>query len=295
MQRSILFLSWILLSLLPKEGDADRVATLANHAPTKWRNCKEKEYSQCNLRVYRQVIQEAAKLNVDLLVLPEGYGLFGNPTYPDTFDVFTENVVGTVPCVEGNETISPIQVSLSCLAKNHSITIASNIFTRLENGTKRISEIVFGTEGRVLASYDKHVLFPISEPKVFTPGPFEPTTFTLNGRIWGIVICYEGMVPDIDGDWSQFDELVRSGASAIAWSVGGSLISGALDEQAKIISRRYQNLSIFATEDSELFKTPSVALVGPGGVAYPYTDSDPIDLSDIGYMAKPFLRVADIY
>jgi hypothetical protein len=62
-----------------------------------------------------------------------------------------------------------------------------------------------------VGTYSKHHLVPIAETLYAKAGPFAPKTFALGGLTFGIVICYEGVYPEISGDWSQFDSLKAQG------------------------------------------------------------------------------------
>jgi predicted amidohydrolase len=64
-----------------------------------------------------------------------------------------------------------------------------------------------------VGTYSKHHLVPIAETLYAKAGPFAPKTFALGGLTFGIVICYEGVYPEISGDWSQFDSLKAQGTS----------------------------------------------------------------------------------
>ena len=90
------------------------------------------------------------------------------------------------------------------------------------DGTKTITDVVYGPTGGVIVAYTKHHLFP-TEMEVFTPGPFAPTVFALPyypTYVIGCVICYEAEWPLVSGDWSQFDSLKEQGATIFAWSIG---------------------------------------------------------------------------
>jgi apolipoprotein N-acyltransferase len=101
-------------------------------------------------------------------VLPEGYGLVGDATETSYYEALLPET--RVACVEGTQIDYPIQYALACAARNNSIAIASNVFVTLPNGTRRITEIVYGVDGTTIALYHKHHLFPPGEPKLFTPG-----------------------------------------------------------------------------------------------------------------------------
>lgn len=173
-----------------------RIGTLANHNPSAWTDACDGddgsiERIRCNLLVYADATAIASERSVDLLVLPEAYGLAVKPNKHDGY-FEGKTRLGSVPCDDGDVDEMPQQVELSCLAKNHSLALAANVFTRLSNGTRRITEVVFDDTGKAIAMYDKHHLFPIEEPSVFSPGPFAPTTFSFHGITFGVAICYEG-------------------------------------------------------------------------------------------------------
>lgn len=207
--------------------------------------------------MYIDAAETAASSNVKLLVYPEGYGLVGSPSKTSFYEPLAV-IVGSSPCGKLNASTHPIQAKLGCAAANYSIALGANLFTAQKNGSHYITEVIFSQNGTVLAIYHKHELFPIEEPKVslkkphppkafmvcittpnsyntqrnpflwvaqlqnFVPGPFAPTVFQFDGRIWGIAICYEGFYPTLTGNWNQFDALRRQGADALVWSVGTS-------------------------------------------------------------------------
>lgn len=202
-----------------------RVAVLSEHHPSAWANksCTDDSRGRiaCNLQVYEAAIAMAAQQNVSLLVMPEGYGL--SVTHHATTDFFEPfvSVVGKAP----SNSTSPQQFALSAAAIRHGIAVVANIFVALPNGTRLIADVVYGPDGTCLATYFKHHLFP-TERTTFKAGPFHPTTFAFRGHTFGLVICYEGVYPEVTGDWSQFESLKKDGADTILWSVGGEIPLG---------------------------------------------------------------------
>ena len=145
---------------------ATKVAVLAEHNPTTCGSDGSQAVVECNLKVYIDATKVAAKAEVQLLVLPEGYGLVGSPSKTSFYEPLAV-VVGSAPCRDLDAATHPVQAGLGCAAANQSIAIASNVFTTLpSNGTHYITEIVFDSTGTVIAIYHKHELFPIEEPKV---------------------------------------------------------------------------------------------------------------------------------
>lgn len=272
-----------------------RVGTLANHNPDAWKSgCGETgsfERVKCNLNVYENAASMAKSNKVDIFVFPEEYGLSSKPTKDGYFEPYDpENLISSTPCSFGNDSVI---TKLSCLAKNNSLLLATNVFTELKNGTRRITEIVFDSMGMVIAVYDKHHLFFILEPSIFEPGPFHPTSFSYENETFGLAICYEGFYPYITNDFSQFEALKDMNVTTLLWSVGGSAISSALDEDAKSLSKKLK-FNVFASEDSELLKKPSVALYDNSGHEMKYFDSTVLDLSHLGYSGDAFIRSADL-
>ena len=283
------------LLILVRHVESVRIGTLANHNPNAWKSgCGDTgslERITCNLNVYGRAVSAAKSENVDVLVLPEAYGLSSKPTKDGYFEPYDpERLMSSTPCTEASSFITK---TLSCLARNNSIGLATNIFTELNNGTRRITEVVFDSKGTVIAVYDKHHLFFIEEPSIFKPGPYNPTSFVYENITFGLAICYEGFYPYLTNDFSQFEALKRLNVTTLLWSVGGSGVSSALDEDAKSLSKKFE-FNVFACEDSELLKTPSVALYDESGHEMKYSDSSVIDLSDLEYTGSVFIRSAEI-
>ena len=68
---------------------------------------------------------------------------------------------------------------------------------------------MFNSTGGVIIAqaYSKHHLVPIAETAFASAGPFAPTVVKLpsSSLSFGLAICYEGVYPELTGDWSQFD------------------------------------------------------------------------------------------
>ena len=221
-----------------RAGAQEKIAVLSNHDPTGWTpdaGCTRSTDAEvlCNLEVYEAAIWAAAAQGADLVLLPEGYGLTPSMVKRPTYELF-DAPEGSNPCASASD--SPAQRALSCAARAAGLTVVANVFVNLPNGTRRIADIVFGPDGGVLAHYDKHALFPL-ELIWFSPGPARPTSFRLNDRTYGLVICYEGIQPTFFwGSWHQFDALNATGADVILWSIGGMVDPTAW---SATIARRY--------------------------------------------------------
>jgi hypothetical protein len=228
--------------------DPLRVAVLSHHHPKAWSNASCTEDSRgrvaCNLKLYETAIEAAAQENVSLLVMPEGYGLSVTHAASDFYEPFISSP-GEVPAA-ATAASSPQQYSLAAAAARNRVAVVANIFVELANGTRRIADVVYSPNGTCLATYFKHHLFP-TELTAFTAGPFDPTTFALGGRTFGLVICYEGIYPDVTGDWSQMEALKKQGADAFLWSVGGEIPLGIAGGH---MARKF-NVAVIASEDRD--------------------------------------------
>ena len=93
----------------------------------------------------------------------------------------------------------------------------------------------------------------------------------------GLLICYEGIYPELTGDWAQLDKLKAEGADAILWAIGGVVSDKRHGEK---IARKY-NVAVVAAEDRHAaafigadgkpmsnVSTVSVPLVGGGLTNY---------------------------
>ena len=177
------------------------------------------------------------------MLMPEGYALGSTSSHPSFFEEWI-SVVGSTPRLTGSSSAAPQQVGLSAAAARYGVAVVVNVFVSLPNGTRRISDIVFDSNGTVLATYDKHHLFA-TELTTFSSGPFEPTAFTLGGHTFGLIICYEGIYPDLTGDWSQMAALKTKRADTFLWSVGGATPLGIAGGH---MARKF-NVSLVGSED----------------------------------------------
>ena len=126
------------------------VAVLSEHDPAAWNTgsaCVESAVAtvHCNLGildayacvvvflfvwmaylfvdVYEKAVRAAVENGADMIVFPEGYGL----TKPVFFEPYL-STVGSVPCNIADNSSSPQQYRLSCIARTNHMPIVSNIF-----------------------------------------------------------------------------------------------------------------------------------------------------------------------
>ena len=233
--------------------------------------------------MYAALVSTAAQQSVELVVFPEAYGL-ARLTETAVFEPLI-SAVGAAPC-DAAAGGAAQQRALSCLARQHGVVLAANVFVALANETKRIAELVYDARGTTLAVYFKHHLFPNEVLSGVSPGPFAPTVFTALGRTWGIIICYEGVYPILTGDFAQMNALVASGASGFVWSAGSEV---PLDSLSSVYGEKYY-VDVASTMD--LGATPSSgAIVNASGAPLTYTDTR---VSVPGYTGDAVLRVATV-
>jgi len=151
-----------------------------------------------NCEEYAPLIQEAARMRSDIVVLGE--------TIPYARTKLTP--------VESAEPIpGPTTSYFGELAMRHSIHIAFSLYERAEHLVYN-SAVLLGPDGAVLGKYRK-VCLPHSEvEKGVAPGSEYPVFDTAFGKV-GLMVCYDGFFPEVAR------ALVAKGAEVIAWPVWG--------------------------------------------------------------------------
>ena len=258
----------LLLSLLLTAGAGEgaggattTVGVLSHHDPSAFtnRSCthgSSRQQQACNLEIYVQAAAAARAEGVQLLVLPEAYGLGALDAA-----TFWEPLLGRVnPCDVGDSRASPAQVALSCAAKQNGVALSANLFacraatSDCPKAHRRITEVVFDQHGVIVRSYDKHHLF-LTEEAHATAGPFAPSFFDMFGRRFGILICFEGVWPLLPGGtWAQTDTLVgRDNATDLVWSIGGAVpteLGGDVYKQRYAHAHGGAGVNVLVSEDS---------------------------------------------
>jgi hypothetical protein len=246
------------------------VAVLGNHNPSAWgTNCTASDaaFTECNLSLFGAAAAQAGDLRADLLVFPEGYSL-ARLYKGAQFESLVSSVGGAAPCDAPAAAGAPQQAALSCLARAHRFVIAANVFVSLANGSSRIAELVFDPTGAAVSVYFKHHLFPNEVAAGVSAGPFAPTVFPALGRVWGVIICYEGVYPFLTGDFSQMDALKAAGADAFVWSVGGE---APLDALSAALAEKYK-VDVVAAMDASV-EASGGAIYNSSGAPLPYHDA----------------------
>jgi predicted amidohydrolase len=178
-----------------------------------------------NVGAYEKYMIEAKASSVDILVFPE-YGLNG-PNFASREAVYPylESIpnAGANPCTEHD--LYPhlnITYSLSCLARQHQMTIAVDMgdvqpCTRWDHdcpADRRFqfnTLVVFGSEGQILAKYHKTNLY--FEPEFDVPINQHPVAFDLFGVRFGMMICFDIMFAK-----PQVEMLKRYGVTDVIFS-----------------------------------------------------------------------------
>ena len=287
-----------LLCLLPLSAAAlgPTVGLLVDHTPMTCGASGSLETVLCNLEVYEATIAQAAAASatakVDLLILPEAYGLSAGVKKAGHWEplYLTNTTATTTACAEADNATMPVQKAISCLARKYGVAIAYNLFAQ-RGGANRITEIVVDAAGGLRATYDKVHLFPITEKAGgATPGTNAPVTFNLLGRKWGIIICYEGLYPYVPGgNFKQMDALYADNATTWIWSIGSDIPISTI---AKKLVVKYSGVFVAATQDHSIMGKGVITCGSSGaGCAYVDVTLDAAKLPD-GYTGKPFLRTA---
>ena len=262
------------------------VGLLAGHSPAAWKDAPKEgtvDAVKQNLQVYAAAVATAAAAGVQLLLLPEAYGLWSSATKDGFWEPLSNS---STPCSGADASAQPMQKELACLAAKHGVALAYNGFVT-RGGARRITEVVLDQKGALVATYDKVHLFPVTERAMgATAGVNAPVSFELLGRRWGVLICYEGVWPyTLDGNFKQMEALKAQGAGSWLWSIGSEI---PIDIAAKKLAKKF-GVKIAATEDKS---TPSFAdeLICEGAVECKHVDTALPAIT--GYGAKAYVRSA---
>ncbi|NXA47123.1 VNN1 Pantetheinase, partial [Nothocercus julius] len=164
-----------------------------------------------NMDVLERAVKEAARQGARIIVTPED-GIYGwrftrETVYPYLEDI-PEPEVDWIPCTDPKRFApAPVLERLSCMARNNSIYVAANI------GDKKLcnssdpscpsdgryqynTDVVFDSEGKLVARYHKYNLF-MSETIPFNiPKEPEAVTFETPFGKFGIFTCFDILFHD---------------------------------------------------------------------------------------------------
>ncbi|WP_372898707.1 carbon-nitrogen hydrolase family protein, partial [Stieleria sp.] len=156
------------------------------------------ETSMDKCRQFAPLIEQAAKQDADLVVLPETLTYYGTKgTYADA----AEPIPG------------PSTDYFAELAKQHDMYVVAGLLERDGHLIYNVA-VLLGPDGNIVGKYRK-VCLPRSEIEGgIMPGNEYPVFSTRFGKV-GMMVCYDGFFPEVAR------ELANNGADVIAWPVWG--------------------------------------------------------------------------
>ncbi|XP_038509385.1 pantetheinase isoform X3 [Canis lupus familiaris] len=158
-----------------------------------------------NLDLLEAAITSAANQGAHIIVTPED-GIYGWNFSRETIYPYLEDIpdpgVNWIPCNNPKRFgYTPVQERLSCLAKDNSIYVVANIGDKkpcnasdsqcpLDGRYQYNTDVVFDSQGKLVARYHKHNLF-MGENQFNVPKKPEIVTFdTIFGR-FGVFTCFD--------------------------------------------------------------------------------------------------------
>lgn len=211
---------WSVATLTESEAPPKRIVRLA----TAHFQPRGGETPEGNCRLFAPLIEEAARLRADLVVLGETLTLYGTgKTYADV----AEPIPGRSTAYFGE------------LAQRHNLYIVAGLVER-EGRLIYNTAVLISPEGEVAGKYRK-VCLPRTEIQGgVAPGSDYPVFDTRFGKL-GMMICYDGFFPEVAL------ELTRRGAEVIAWPVWGCnpLLASAraCENHVYVVSSTYEDVS----------------------------------------------------
>ena len=150
-------------------------------------SCVQMEVGFCdpvaNYEKAKEFISKAAEKRADVVVLPETWntGFFPRENLESYCDKNGEKTKQTI----------------GQLAKEYGINIVAGSVANVKNGRAYNTAYIFDRKGEIVGEYDKtHLFSPMDEHKFFTKGD-KICKFTLDGKICGIIICYDIRFPEL--------------------------------------------------------------------------------------------------
>ncbi|EOB08629.1 Pantetheinase, partial [Anas platyrhynchos] len=158
-----------------------------------------------NMDILEGAIKEAAQQGAHIIVTPED-GIYGwvftrEAIYPYLEDI-PDPEVNWIPCIDPTRFApTPVLERLSCMARNNSIYVVANIGDKKSCNSSDPScpsdgryqyntNVVFDSEGKLVARYHKYNLF-MSEEQFNYPKEPELVTFKTPFGKFGIFTCFD--------------------------------------------------------------------------------------------------------
>lgn len=185
---------WSEVALSPVAGLTSRPVRLAtvHYQPRGGKSPADK------CRLFEPLIERAARMRADLVVLPETLTYYG---LGKSFAECAEPIPG------------PSTDYFGTLARKHDLYIVAGLVERAAHLIYNVA-VLIGPDGKVAGKYRK-VCLPRGEIEAgISPGREYPVFETRFGRV-GMMVCYDGFFPEVAR------ELSNAGAEVIAWPVWG--------------------------------------------------------------------------
>ena len=213
-------IEWSEVSFRPCPPSEPRVVRLAtvHYCPTEGTEAIEK------CRQFAPFIEQAARQNADLVVLPETLTFYGSGrSYVDC----AEPIPG------------PSTEFFSTLARRHDLYIVAGLLERDRHRVFNVA-VLIDPEGKITGKYRK-VTLPRGEVEGgLAPGDDYPVFETRFGKV-GMMICYDGFFPEVAR------ELSNRGAEIIAFPVAGCnpllAAARACENHVYLVSSTYTDVS----------------------------------------------------
>jgi len=232
-----LLLLTILLALVNLNVEGRYIAGVVQHVVVEGATNPRDIINQ-NLVAYKLHAEAAGKRGVNMLVFPE-FGLGGevqsrNGLYPyleDIPDISNGQVI--IPCLTVNPQTHPITVNASCWAREYNLTSAIEYYDLkicdttsdpncpADGRYQYNTEVVFDSEGKIIAKYYKYHEWIAFLDAIDTPKEVPLVTFTTNfGVKFGIFVCFDIFFP------SPALDLVAMGVKHFVYSVAMNMRIG---------------------------------------------------------------------
>ena len=135
-----------------------------------------------NFRRAEALIAEAMQASPDVIVLPETWNV----------GFFPKERLAELADDNGKE----VKTRLGALARKSGVNVIAGSVANRRDGGIYNTALVFDRAGDCIAEYDKaHLFSPMGEDRHFEKGS-HTTTFTLDGKRCGILICYDIRFPE---------------------------------------------------------------------------------------------------
>jgi predicted amidohydrolase len=185
-----------------------------------------------NLETAERLVDRAAAMGADVVVLPEKWNGIGN----------REALHALAEPLTGGESVD----ALSAWARRHGVAIVGGSITERRDGRGKLSNTcpVFDSTGALVAAYRKIHLFDVNIPdgaryaesEVVVPGDRVVVAPTPLGRI-GLTVCYDLRFPEL------YRKLASLGAEVITIPSAFTLFTGKDHWEVLVRARAIENLA----------------------------------------------------